>query len=181
MADGPQTKIRRLEAHEWKKLRGIRLEMIEDSPSAYVESLASARAQSEEQWQGRAAAMAGPGSVALVADDGRDGSPLRALMRVVTKLPQNGTRPRQAMLISVYVAPEHRGSGLADRMLRQAIEAARTELGAGVLQLGVHEDNGRAQRFYLRHGFQDTGAREPYPLDTDQSEIIMERVLPTEA
>jgi len=102
-------------------------------------------------------------------------------MRVVTKLPQNGTRPRQAMLISVYVAPEHRGSGLADRMLRQAIEAARTELGAGVLQLGVHEDNGRAQRFYLRHGFQDTGAREPYPLDTDQSEIIMERVLPTEA
>ncbi|MGO4807287.1 N-acetyltransferase family protein [Arthrobacter sp. 2MCAF15] len=178
MADSPQARIRRLQADEWQKLRSIRLEMLADTPTAYVESLESARAQSEEQWQDRAAAMAGPDSVSLVADDGRDGSPLRALMRVVAKLPTDMARPRQAMLISVYVAPEHRGSGLADAMLRQAVDAAAEELGARLLQLGVHQDNGRAQRFYLRHGFADTGAREPYPLDTGQSEIIMERVLP---
>ena len=178
MTDGLQARIRRLQADEWKKLRSIRLEMIEDTPTAYVESLASARAQSEDQWQERAAAMAGPGNVSLVADDGWEGNPLRALMRVTAKLHQDPARPPQAMLISVYVAPGHRGSGLADEMLRQAVEAAGDELGAGLLQLGVHESNLRAQRFYLRHGFQDTGAREPYPLDTEHSEIIMERVLP---
>jgi len=81
------------------------------------------------------------------------------------------------MLISVYVAAAYRGTGLADRLLSGAVDAAASELAAGILQLGVHEDNTRALGFYARHGFQDTGRREAYPLDTSKKEIIMERPL----
>lgn len=171
--------IRRLAAADWEALRAIRLEMIADTPRAYGESLESARAQSDAQWRHRAESMAGSNSTTLVADRsegdyGPQDHGFCALMRVVVKVPQDSNRPLQARLVSVYVAPELRGSGLADEMLRQSVSAAATELAAGVLELGVHEDNTRAMAFYVRHGFLDTGRREPYPLDRSSSEIIME-------
>ncbi len=179
--------IRRFDAGEWEQYRDLRLEMLADTPTAYVESLAAARGQTDRQWQERAALLATADCVALVAVGGDSpgdgvstgGTRLRALMRVVVKAPQDPARPLQAMLLSVYVAPELRGSGLADELMRDAVAVARDELGAGVLELGVHEANARAQAFYARHGFADTGRREPYPLDPARSEIIME--LPLEA
>jgi ribosomal protein S18 acetylase RimI-like enzyme len=170
-------RVRRLGAEEWELLRAVRLEMIADTPMAYVESLESARAQTEGQWRSRAAYMTGPNSATFVADDGSDGSPLCGLMRVVVKTPQDMGRPLQAMLISVYVAPPQRGTGLADELLQRSAAVAADEFGAGLLQLGVHEDNARAFAFYGRHGFTDTGVRKPYPLAAGKSEIIMEREL----
>jgi len=152
--------------------------MLTDTPMAYVESLEAARRQTDTQWQERAAAMSGDASVTLVADGGGDGSRLCGLMRVVVKHPQDPERPLQAMLISVYVAPEHRGLGLADELLREACHAAAEELSAASLELGVHEDNSRAQAFYSRHGFETTGASRPYPQDTSKRELVMERRLP---
>jgi len=162
---------------EWEALRAVRLEMLADTPTAYVESLASAQAQTEGQWRSRSAAMTAPGSITLVAEAVQGAGAFCGLMRVVVKHPQEIGRPLQAMLISVYVAAPYRGSGLADELLRQSVKAAAEELGAGLLQLGVHEDNTRAARFYGRHGFRDTGRRETYPLDTSTKEIIMEREL----
>jgi ribosomal protein S18 acetylase RimI-like enzyme len=159
---------------EWERLRAVRLEMLADTPTAYVESLASAQAQTEGQWRSRAAAMTAPGSVTFVADDGSAGSSFSGLMRVVVKHPQESSRRLQAMLISVYVAAPQRGTGLADELLERSIATAADELGAGLLQLGVHEDNARALAFYARHGFFDTGHREVYPLDASKKEIIME-------
>lgn len=144
---------------------------------AYVESLEAARRQTDTQWQERAAAMAGDSSVTLVADAGTEGSRISGLMRVVVKEPQDPQKPLQAMLISVYVAPEHRGLGLADELLHEACETARTDLAAGILELGVHEDNSRALAFYRRHGFSTTGASRPYPQDTSKLELVMERRL----
>ena len=114
--------------------------MLTDTPMAYVESLEAARRQTDPQWQERTAAMAGDSSVTLVADGGVDGSPFCGLMRVVLKHPQDPKKPLQAMLISVYVAPEHRGLGLADELLHQACEAARIDLGAELFS-GTVRDN----------------------------------------
>lgn len=166
--------IRRMAAGEWELLRAVRLEMLADTPTAYVESLASAQAQTEGQWRSRAAAMTAPGSVTFIADDGSAGSAFSGLMRVVVKHPQDESRPLQAMLISVYVAAPQRGTGLADEILKTSVAAAADELGAGLLQLGVHEDNTRALAFYARHGFVDTGRRDVYPLEASKKEIIME-------
>ncbi|VXC15828.1 GCN5 family acetyltransferase [Arthrobacter sp. 9V] len=152
--------------------------MIADTPMAYVESLEAARRQTETQWQVRAAAMSGEGSITLVADAGEDGSKLCGLMRVVLKHPQNPEKPVQAVLISVYVAPEHRGLGLADELLNESCKAAAEELRAERIELGVHEENVRALAFYRRHGFEATGASRPYPQDTSKLELVMERHLP---
>lgn len=149
--------------------------MLSDTPMAYGESIAAARRQTDTQWQERAATMSGDSSITLVADDGTDGSRIRGLMRVVIKQPQDPSQARQAMLISVYVAPEHRGLGLADQLLDEACAAASSELGAGVIELGVHEDNVRAKKFYARHGFEVTGASRPYPQDEAKQEIVMAR------
>jgi ribosomal protein S18 acetylase RimI-like enzyme len=159
---------------EWEPLRAVRLEMLADTPSAYVESLESAQAQTAGQWRNRAIAMTAPGSVTFVAEEARGAKAFCGLMRVVLKHPQETGRPLQAMLISVYVAAPYRGTGLADELLRLSLKAATEELGAGLLQLGVHEDNSRAAGFYTRHGFRDTGRREVYPLDVSKKEIIME-------
>lgn len=166
---------------EWASLRAVRLEMLSDTPTAYVESLTSAQAQTEGQWRSRAAAMTAPGSVTFVAEDSSRSNAFCALMRVVVKHPQEPDRPRQAMLISVYVAGPYRGSGLADELLGRSVEAAAGELECGLLQLGVHEDNTRALAFYARHGFRDTGRREAYALDAGKKEIIMERELHSRA
>ncbi|MCY1240017.1 ribosomal-protein-alanine acetyltransferase [compost metagenome] len=125
--------------------------------------------------------MTAPGSVTFVAEDGSRTNVFCGLMRVVVKHPQEPNRPRQAMLISVYVAVPYRGSGLADELLGRSVEAAAGELECGLLQLGVHEDNTRALAFYARHGFGDTGRREAYALDPGKKEIIMERVLHSRA
>lgn len=170
-------RIRRLHRTDWQLLRDVRLEMLSDTPMAYVESLAAARRQTDAQWQERAAAMSGDSSVTLVADDGTDGSPVHGLMRVVVKQPQDPGLPLQAMLISVYVAPEHRGLGLADQLLDEACAVAAAELGAGVIELGVHEDNARAKAFYERHGFEYTGASRPFPQDKTKLEVVMARRL----
>ncbi|MEV7604913.1 N-acetyltransferase [Paenarthrobacter sp. NPDC089322] len=170
-------RIRRLDPADWRLLKNVRLEMLADTPMAYVESLEAARRQTDAQWQARAAAMTGDSSITLVADGGTEGSAFCALMRVAVKQPQDTHKPRQAMLISVYVAPEHRGLGLADELLREACVAARTDLGARILELGVHEDNTRALAFYKRQGFDATGASRPYPQDTSKRELVMERRL----
>ena len=75
--------------------------------------------------------------------------------------------------MSVYVAPGQRGTGLAGRMLDGVIDWARGEAGLDRLHLYVHEDNARAQAFYRRYGFTETGATMPYDLDPAKSEIEM--------
>lgn len=174
----PLPSIRRLRPGNWPLLKAVRLEMLADTPMAYVESLQAARRQTDAQWQERASAMSADDSVTLIADEGGRGSRIRALMRVVVKHPQDPGRALQAMLISVYVAPEYRGLGLADQLLREACQAAVGDLGAVWLELGVHQDNHRALAFYRRHGFELTGESKPYPLDDTKQELFMERQLP---
>ncbi|QQQ64067.1 GNAT family N-acetyltransferase [Paenarthrobacter ureafaciens] len=173
--------------------------MLADTPMAYIESLDAARRQTDAQWQERAKAMSGDGSVTLIATDAQwqerakavsgDGSVtliaeennparrIRGLMRVALTHPQKVGNSLHAVLISVYVAPEYRGLGLADELLVACCDAAAHDLGAQVLELGVHEDNARALSFYQRHGFSLTGESKPFPQDKTKRELIMERRL----
>jgi ribosomal protein S18 acetylase RimI-like enzyme len=82
--------------------------------------------------------------------------------------------PARVHLVSVYVAPEHRGSGLARRMVDEVCRWARDEAGADRVRLYVHEDNARARSFYRRYGFVETGGSMPYELDPAKLEIEME-------
>ncbi|WP_245953604.1 GNAT family N-acetyltransferase [Arthrobacter silvisoli] len=164
--------IRRLARVDWELLRAVRLEMLADSPLAYLETLSAARRQTDTQWQERAAMMSSGSNITLLADGGADDPRVRGLMRVALKEPRKPEEPRRAILLSVYVAPAYRGLGLAEELLGEACRVARSELGAAVLELGVHEDNERAKAFYLRHGFGFNGESRPFPQDRSRPKDV---------
>jgi len=63
-----------------------------------------------------------------------------------------------AVLNEVYVAPDHRGTGVADDLIERALETAREQdLPLDRLVLDVDPNNERARAFYDRHGFEPWG------------------------
>ncbi|MGH8940065.1 MAG: GNAT family N-acetyltransferase, partial [Actinomycetes bacterium] len=84
--------------------------------------------------------------------------------------------PGQAHLVSVYVVPDHRGTGLAERIVDEVRRWAAEDGKATRLHLYVHQDNAPARAFYRRLGFVDTGATMPY--DPDPSKVEIEMVQP---
>jgi ribosomal protein S18 acetylase RimI-like enzyme len=152
-------------AADWARLRDLRLEMLADTPTAYVESLAEARQLTDADWQKRAKNRTG-----VVAVD-------RTTGRYVGTM-SSYTDPDSARtwLVAVYVAPDHRGTTVADRLL-DAVEADVAAAGHTHLWLDVHESNTRAQRFYRRRGYTFSGHTTPYPLDPTTLEQEMVRPL----
>jgi GNAT superfamily N-acetyltransferase len=159
------------ESH-WAQLRDVRLEMLADTPLAYVESLATAQDHDEAEWRFRARRAAAPGSIGVAAAE--RGSPrFVAVMHGATF--RDDGRP---LLVGVYVAPGYRGRahGVADALLDRVEAWARAE-GHLELYLQVHESNDRAIGFYRRRGYVFTGETEPYPLDESQTELEMKVAL----
>lgn len=54
----------------------------------------------------------------------------------------------------------YRGRGIGGYVLEKTIEAVYREFGVRPIALGVHRENVRAERFYLRHGFRKTDVME---------------------
>ena len=81
-----------------------------------------------------------------------------------------GAPVRDRELWSLYLRASEYGSGLADRLLEAVLP------GRAPAELWVFEANGRARRFYARHGFQPDGARHQFgPELGQQAEIRMVR------
>jgi ribosomal protein S18 acetylase RimI-like enzyme len=138
---------------DWKLLREIRLRALADSPRAFGSTLAAEQAYGEEHWRNRAAegrtffARAGDLAVGLVA-----------------YYPEEGRPPTERQLVSMWVAPQARGSGLATDLVEAVKSAARAD-GAQVLTLFVTDGNDRARAVYERLGFRATGERQELPSD----------------
>ncbi len=63
-----------------------------------------------------------------------------------------------AVLNEIYVRPDHRDTGLADRLMDAAVEFARDQdLPLDRLVLDVDRGNDRARAFYERRGFEHWG------------------------
>jgi putative acetyltransferase len=60
--------------------------------------------------------------------------------------------PDTGYLDQIVVATDCQGAGIAERLLAEA-----RRLSPGKLDLHVNQDNGRAIRFYEKHGFRKTG------------------------
>lgn len=63
-------------------------------------------------------------------------------------------------LMGFVMDRRYRSRGIGGRALEMAIEAVYREFGVRPIALGVHQENLRAQAFYLRHGFVKTDAME---------------------
>lgn len=163
--------IRSTTAQDWRDVRALRLEMLADTPIAYGERLATAEAHGEEEWRMRAQRGQNPHSVQLVAIETATGRWVGTMAGFVD---DNGAEPRP-MLVGVYVAPSHRGSGVTDALLRSIEEWAATE--GDTLYLHVHEGNPRAIGYYEKRGFARTGTIDPYILDPSANELEMSKPL----
>ena len=156
---------------QWRAFRAIRLQMLADTPLAFGETLEHALVLDDAEWRFRAGRCAQPGNAgwAAVEPDGRWLGTMSAFVH-----PVDGP-----FLVSVFVAPGHRGrgAGVADALLDAALAWVRRQADGGTLLLHVHEDNARARAFYRRRGFAETGVRVPYSLDETTDEVEMRMTL----
>jgi GNAT superfamily N-acetyltransferase len=161
--------VRRITEDDWVEYRDLRLEMLRDTPMAYLETLDDALARDEAGWRERAPAVGRtPGiRVAAVSASG-------AWIGSMAGFIEDGVGPT---LGGVYVAPQYRGDGFG---VTSALIAVIEDWASGYsasIRLDVHEANARARASYLKRGYVETGNTKPYPLDETQLELEMVKQL----
>jgi len=70
-----------------------------------------------------------------------------------------------AYLGMLTVAPDLQGAGLGRQLVDAAEAFARAQLDARVMEMTVIKQRSELVGWYLRHGYEDTGREEPFPLD----------------
>jgi ribosomal protein S18 acetylase RimI-like enzyme len=158
--------VRRTVEEDWPEVRALRLEMLADTPLAYLETLDHALGRSEAEWRSWAREGSSEDSITVVAIAGGG----RFVGTMMSKVPRGASGP---FLFGVYVAPGFRGrsAGVTDALLDRIEEWAATR--GSTLTLEVHERNARAIAAYRRRGFVETGHLRPYPLAAGGLEVEM--------
>jgi len=140
------TTIRRLRKGEADLYRKLRLMSIADSPSAFETTYETVSARSPESWREQADASAeGEDRATFLAFEGDEAMGIAALYRV-------GVSADVAELLQVWVAPGHRGTGVA-RALMDRVFAWAGKCGFRQVVAKVTYGNERALTFYKNYGF----------------------------
>jgi RimJ/RimL family protein N-acetyltransferase len=149
-------------------MRALRLEMLADSPLAFLETVAEAAARPHAEYAARIAGNAtGPARGQFVAEvDGRFVA--HAGGAVVPE------EPTLTVVFAVYLTPAWRGTGLLAEVI-EAVAAWSRAVRRPELLLEVVVGNDRAVRAYERLGFIDTGVRVPHPTVPALTELQMRR------
>ncbi|MGN8551294.1 UNVERIFIED_CONTAM: GNAT family N-acetyltransferase [Microbacterium sp. SLM126] len=161
MSDAP-VRVRRVLATEGERLRALRLEALQDAAAgiAFLDTYEAAAARPGSFWDERAVGAALTSSTAqFVAELGSAWVGTATILVPEPALPDYFGRVREAgtaLLVAVYVAPQHRGRGILARLIDAGAAWAGAQ-GCGILFLDVHEENARARAAYTRLGFAATG------------------------
>lgn len=149
---------------DWATWRHLRLAALSEAPHAFGARLAdwSGAGDAEERWRDRLG-IPGSHNVVAVLDDRGAG--------MASGVPTS--HGEIVELISLWVAPEARGHGVGDVLVREIVHWARS-VGARVLRLSVAENNGQAAALYERHGFRYTGELGDVMADGVHRERVME-------
>jgi GNAT superfamily N-acetyltransferase len=156
--------IRQATPEDWTVVRTIRLRALADAPSAFASRLEDERDRPGSAWRERLASRT---AATFLSFDDADAVGIAG----VFLLPDDGTRSH---LVSMWVAPERRGTGIGKAMIDRALGWSQDH-GAMVVELWVTETNEPARELYLRCGFVATGQRQPLPSDPSIEEIQMQR------
>jgi GNAT superfamily N-acetyltransferase len=160
--------VRRVRAEDAARVRALRLEMLADSPLAYLETLAQAAALPHAEFRDRlAGGAAGAERAQFVAE--RQGHLVGHA---------GGLRwweaPATTVVFAVYVSPDHRGTGVLEALV-ETVAAWSRAAGRPRLLIEVVTGNQRALRAYQRLGFVDHGERVPHPTVPVLTEIRLYR------
>ncbi len=154
----------------WPLLKDVRLRALADAPYAFGTTLAEAQAYSDAEWQARARRFSElpPAAGCITYWDNTPCGMASAYLPA--------ERPDAAELTAFWVAPEHRGRGVADALITFIVNWASAQ-SLAVLEATVVEDNHRAIAFYKRMGFQATGHSEPFRGDPSKRILLLAKRL----
>lgn len=138
--------IRPLAPDDAAAYRTLRLQGLAEHPTAYVTAYEEDAALTDEQLRERLTP-----SDAAVTFGGFDGEQLVGIGTLVR--PERQRLSFRAMIVGMYVAPSHRGIGLARQLVAACIDRARTLFGAEEVCLSVTVGNQAVRRCYLACGF----------------------------
>ena len=139
--------VRRLTPDDAPLLRSLRLRALSEDAEAFGSTYDREVAFTDDIWRARLEPTANPHFV----DEHEDGS-IRGLVAGVRAEGEHDV----AYLVAMWVDPDARGTGCADRLVQRVIAWA-TDGSFRVVRLHVIEDNQRAERVYERNGFRRTG------------------------
>ena len=145
----------------------VRLCALQDAPSAFGSTYAREIQLTDEDWHNRAISLDGNHRIGFLALDADEPCGLVLCFR-------DEHDSQQAEVLSMWVAPSHRATGLNSALL-DAIRHWAASHSATTLRLMVVSNNAAAITFYQRYGFTKTGRTEPYPNDPTLSEFEMVR------
>ncbi|WP_415854198.1 GNAT family N-acetyltransferase [Sinomonas sp. G460-2] len=159
---GP-VEIRQAVPDDWRLIRSVRLRALAEDAATFSATLAdwSGENDREERWRSRLDPAV---SITLVAVAGA--SPVG----MASGIP--GQSASSIALVSMWVAPDVRGQGVALSLIRGIESWAATR--ATELELSVMADNAPAFRLYAKAGFTVDQNRKP---DGYDSEITMAKSL----
>jgi ribosomal protein S18 acetylase RimI-like enzyme len=150
-------RVRSGTGEDWSAYRGIRLRMLAESPDAYGSSYAFEARFPEERWRERSN---NPLLYLAYAPDGR-------LVGTATGLP---AADRSVDIVAMYVDPDYRGQGCAERLL-DAVAAGARDREARRLVMHITDGNEAANRCFTRYGFGPTGRRWPMARNPGLTEV----------
>ncbi len=140
--------IDRVGPDDWLRWRELRLEALLEAPHAFSSTLSAWQGDGDQKTRWRERLSAVPFNI-IARREGVDSGI------------SSGTQPVDGVveLISMWVAPLARRSGVADALVDAVISWARSSEATRVT-LAVFEDNAPAIALYRRHGFTDRGVAE---------------------
>jgi RimJ/RimL family protein N-acetyltransferase len=163
--------IRRITLDDLDVYRDVRLRALRDSPDAFGSTYAAEAERPVEQWEARVArAASGDRNVVFLAFDGEE------CVGLAGAIDDDDGDGADRQLISMWVAPSHRGTSVATELVETVLAWSRAGA-ARTVELWVTKGNDRAQRLYERMGFAVTGDVQPLPSDPCKDEIRMRAVL----
>lgn len=144
--------VRATLAVDWPVLKAIRLAALLDTPAAFGVTHTEAAAYSDEQWRDRAGRTPSAYVLAFAA-----GEAIGIAAGVVDA-------QDTYHLIAMWVRPDRRGQGIADRLV-DAVKSLAHSQGHHRVALDVAPDNLPAVGFYQRQGFTFLPQFEPLASD----------------
>ena len=162
------TEIVALTPDDWATWRRLRLAALSDAPHAFGAQLTdwTGGGDLEERWRSRLG-IPGSHNVVVLLDDRGVG--------MASGVPTSDVGVVE--LISMWVAPDARGRGVGDALVRE-IERWSLAAGARVVRLSVAEGNGPAAALYERHGFRYTGEWNEMPGGSRRERVMEKEVAP---
>jgi GNAT superfamily N-acetyltransferase len=167
------TLVRRVTPGDAAALRRLRLEALHSDPTAFGSSYAQEAAWPMDRWRAWAAASAAGDDQSLYVAETPGGD----LVGLAAAYRQE-SHPRSLRLVSMWVAPGQRGTGLGRRLTRAVVDWAEN-VDADELTLWVVETNRVAAQLYRSAGFVPTDVAQPLPSHPELQQHLLRLELPS--